>query len=58
MEKKKREFVCATCGSDEVKCDAWAAWSVDRQQWEVENTFDNSYCDTCEGECRILEKEI
>ena len=49
---------CGTCGSTDVVQDAWAEWSEEHQQWDLQNTFDNSYCNTCEGECSIEDEEI
>lgn len=46
--------VCRTCGSDEVVSDAYAAWNVDRQEWEVSATFDKgATCEKCGGETRL-----
>jgi len=32
-------MVCADCGSDEVKADAYAEWNIEAQRWEVAETF-------------------
>lgn len=45
--------VCATCGSADVSTDAWGSWNIDRQVWELENAFDYSHCNNCEGECDL-----
>ena len=51
-------MVCATCGSENVKRDAWAVWSVPDQKWELESEpFDHAYCDHCERECRVEERQ-
>lgn len=50
--------VCGWCGSDDVKCDAWAVWSEEKQCWELGETFDHSHCNACEGECSIVDKPI
>lgn len=55
---KKIKMVCSECGSDMVMVDAWAYWNFDKQEWELYNTFDYSYCETCEGDCHIKEIEI
>lgn len=39
--------VCSLCGSDDVRADAFAAWDVESQQWEVSETYDKGGC--CEG---------
>lgn len=47
-------MVCADCGSDEVKADAYAEWNIEAQRWEVAETFGKGgWCDACAGECRI-----
>ena len=54
----KLQMICQNCGSINVVADAYASWSVDKQEWEVQNTFDKgAYCDDCEGETRIDEVE-
>ena len=59
MRTSKVKMVCSTCGSDDVRADAYASWNVDTQEWELSSTFDKgSYCLTCSGECRIDEKII
>lgn len=53
MTKPKEKPVCTQCGSDDVLADAYAWWDVDKQEWALSNTFDNSYCEDCEGECSL-----
>lgn len=51
---KKEKPVCRKCGSDDVLADAYAAWNVERQEWQLQTTFDKgSVCNACSGECRI-----
>ena len=57
-KKKKLNMVCKTCGSDQVVRDAWAEWEPESQQWTLQNVFDYAYCESCEGECSIEEKEL
>ena len=55
-EPKNIKMICATCGGDDVRADAYAAWNVDTQEWELITTFDKgSVCEDCGGECRIEE---
>lgn len=49
--------VCKHCGSDDVRVDAWAAWNVHTQEWELAETFDHSHCNNCDGETHIVDKE-
>ncbi len=44
---------CAQCHSEEVVRDAWASWSIERQEWELGQTFDHAYCEACENDCAI-----
>ena len=52
------KMVCATCGSQDVKRDAWAEWCNETQTWELQTTFDAAYCDECDGECHINEEPL
>jgi hypothetical protein len=51
----RQKPVCAECGSDHVRADAYAVWDIENQQWQLSATFDKgSVCETCESdECRI-----
>ena len=44
---------CAHCHSEDVVRDAWASWSVERQEWALGQTFDHAYCETCETDSTI-----
>jgi hypothetical protein len=51
---KKEKPVCSSCGSDNVKADAWAVWDVAAQQWTLSETFEKpAICENCDGECSI-----
>lgn len=51
--------VCSTCGSEDVVCDAYASWDFEKQKWVLHQTYDKgAHCENCEGECRIVEKEV
>ncbi|MFP3556450.1 hypothetical protein SB861_37905 [Paraburkholderia sp. SIMBA_049] len=45
--------VCTDCGSDNVCFDAWSEWDVETQQYELSNTFDEAYCQGCDGSCKV-----
>ena len=50
------KMVCTTCRGINVMCDAYAIWNLQRQEWELSNTFDKgAYCDDCDGETTIDE---
>jgi hypothetical protein len=42
--------ICATCGSENVRRDAWAAWDVESQSWQLASVFDAAFCENCDGE--------
>ena len=45
---------CATCGSQNVCADAFAAWNVEAQRWEVAAIMDEGHCcEDCGEACDI-----
>lgn len=57
--KIREKPVCACCGSDDVVLDATAAWDIDAQEWVLNSTFDDAYCNTCETEdCKLNWPEV
>ena len=57
-EAKKYKMVCGTCGSTEVRKDAWGAWVEEIQDWELEAIYDDSFCIECDCKCTIKSEEI
>lgn len=51
-------FVCGKCGSDEIVSDAWAEWSIETQQWELGQVFDQTFCLACETECTAQAQDV
>lgn len=51
-------IVCRDCGSDNVRRDAWAAWSVEQQEWTLGEVFDAGFCMTCDREASLEEAEV
>lgn len=49
----KMIYVCNRCGSPRVFADAYKALNSD----EV-HTYDNTFCEDCDGECRVTEVEV
>ena len=49
---------CSSCGSDQVLRDAWAEWDVTQQCWVLQNVFDAAFCESCDSECSIEEREM
>ncbi len=50
--------VCDECGSDDVRCDAFAAWDVEAQEWVLGSTYDAEHCEHCQGEARLVDEAI
>ena len=50
--------ICSECGSDNVLADAYARWNSEKNDWELDSTFDSYYCNECEGECSVEDVEI
>lgn len=48
-------ITCANCGSADVRRDAFAAWNVEAQDWEIASVYDEGHCEDCEGEARLIE---
>jgi hypothetical protein len=45
---------CGTCGSERVVRDAWACWNRETGLWELEDVFDQVYCQACEREAELV----
>jgi predicted RNA-binding Zn-ribbon protein involved in translation (DUF1610 family) len=45
----KYKYTCPHCGNDGVVFDAWVIWNPDKRDYEIENVFDNCYCNGCEN---------
>lgn len=46
---KTIDYFCKICGSRDVRIDAWAAWDVENQRWELAETYQHAHCQECEG---------
>ena len=54
----KIKIVCAHCGSENVMRDAWAEWDIAKQEWVLQNVFDQGFCADCDSEESLDEIEI
>jgi hypothetical protein len=58
-EKDRIDIRCAHCGSTRVLKDAWAAWNIDTQAWELHSTMDKpNWCEKCDGETSLKEVKL
>jgi hypothetical protein len=57
-DHKRIALVCGTCGSDHVSRDALVQWDVANQRWELRGLLDNSDCNRCDGETRLVAVEL
>ena len=48
-------MVCKHCGSDDVWRDATAVW--DGRKWELDEVFDYSHCNKCDGKTTLVRDE-
>ena len=55
---KPIDIVCSHCQSRNVRRDAYAAWNVTTQKWELCAVFDQGYCEDCGGEARLTEVSL
>lgn len=51
-------YKCDECGSTNIRHDAWSVWNEAEQQFELDNTFDYTFCVDCDGECKAIEAPI
>lgn len=48
---------CRYCLSEEVNRDAYVTWDTEKQEWELSNVYDHAYCNDCEGETKLVERD-
>lgn len=49
---------CSSCGSTDVRRDAWAEWNEELQLWEIGEIYDDGFCMSCETEQKLIEEEL
>lgn len=48
--------ICPSCGSTDVRVDAWAEFDIDSGRWVLSDTYDDqSWCENCQGETKLRE---
>ena len=50
----RTHMICATCGSENIRSDAYASWDVDAGDWELHSVYDEKYCEVCETDVSLL----
>lgn len=55
---KRIAICCRDCGSEDVARDAWASWDKENQCWELSQVFDYAFCNACETDTKLIEKDI
>ncbi|WP_437434682.1 hypothetical protein [Sulfitobacter geojensis] len=51
----RTHVICATCGSESVRADAYASWDADTGEWVLHSIYDEKYCEVCETSTSLLE---
>lgn len=46
---RKETWYCADCGSLDIRHDAIVSWDPEQQDWKVEATLDDTWCENCMG---------
>lgn len=54
----KVKLVCKKCGSGNILKDAYAAWSVEDQVWELHSVYDAVVCQDCGHESKFCVESI
>ena len=49
------DYICATCGSDDIRFDAWASWDPVNQRMELVWWGDETHCEKC-GDRRAVDE--
>lgn len=56
IPKAKRVYMrCESCGSEDVRKDAFAEWKAAAGAWVLAETYDACHCNACEGEAKLEE---
>lgn len=61
VEKPKRlypQYICKSCGSSDVRKDAWAVQDPDTGEWVLCEVYDNNFCMNCQSNPSLEEAPI
>jgi hypothetical protein len=50
----RTHVICATCGSENVRADAYASWDADTGEWVLHSIYDEKFCEVCETSTSLL----
>lgn len=53
-----KTYVCAHCGTDQVYLDASAVYDPVRDVWVLGAVFDQAFCERCDKETTLIEREL
>lgn len=53
--KSTSHMICATCGSENVRADAFASWDSTIGDWVLHSVYDEKYCEACDSNTQLLE---
>lgn len=51
----RTHMICATCGSENVRSDAYASWDADAGDWVLHSIYDAKTCEACATDTSLLE---
>ena len=57
MKMSKIRKKCINCGSTHISKDAWVYWDEDKQEWMINDIFDDIYCFDCQTTSKEYKEE-
>lgn len=51
----RTHVICARCGSENVRADAYASWDADVGDWILHSVYDERTCEVCETSVALLD---
>lgn len=49
--------ICTSCGSDNIRVDAYGSWDSEKGKWILHSVYDETYCENCDSSCDLLTVE-
>lgn len=47
--------ICTSCGSENVRVDAYGSWDSEEGDWILHSVYDETYCESCECAVDLLD---